>query len=290
MNTKMTRLAIFLASITLLSACASKSANDDKKTIFVSITPLKAIVEELTYGDFTVEVLVPQGSSPESYDPTARQLTEASDAQLLFTTGLITFEQNLVDRIAHKERLINLSEGIELLAGCCTHNHKHSPHKHGIDPHIWTSPRALGTMIGTMHRSIKNLYPDSTKYDKAATRLLEQVAELDARCKASLEAAQVDGFMIYHPAYTYYANDYGIRQIAIEQEGKEPSPRQLTTLVQEARAEGIKSILIQPQYNIEKVMPIAKECGAEVVVTDPLAANIFGEIARVTEIICRSNE
>ena len=128
MKTKMTRLAIFLASITLLSACASKSVSDDKKTIFVSITPLKAIIEELTYGDFTVEVLVPQGSSPESYDPTARQLTEASDAQLLFTTGLITFEQNLVDRIAHKERLINLSEGIELLAGCCTHNHKHSHH------------------------------------------------------------------------------------------------------------------------------------------------------------------
>ena len=96
--------------------------------------------------------------------------------------------------------------------------------------------------------------------------------------------------MIYHPAYTYYAHDYGIRQISVEQDGKEPSPRQLALLVEEVKRHNIKAILLQPQYSIDKVMSLAEECGIEVIVTDPLATDILSEIERVTTIICGVDE
>ena len=92
--------------------------------------------------------------------------------------------------------------------------------------------------------------------------------------------------MIYHPAYTYFARDYSIEQIAIEQEGKEPTPRQLTALVERAKSEGINAIFIQPQYSIDKVRAIAEACDAEVVTTDPLSSDILAEIERITDIIC----
>ncbi len=286
------RLAIFISIITLLCSCKGDNNHTAEKTIFVSITPLKMLVEEITCGDFPVEVLVPEGASPETYDPTARQLTEASQAQLLLSTGLITFEQSLVDRIADKERIVDLSSGITLLAGSCTHNHSHSHmhHTHGIDPHIWTSPRALTTMVRTMHKRVMALYPDSTKYDVAASRLLERIEQLDTRCQESIVASETEAFMIYHPAYTYYAHDYGIRQISVEQDGKEPSPRQLALLVEEVKRHNIKAILLQPQYSIDKVMALAEECGIEVIVTDPLATDILSEIERVTTIICGADE
>jgi zinc transport system substrate-binding protein len=93
--------------------------------------------------------------------------------------------------------------------------------------------------------------------------------------------------MIYHPAYTYYARDYGIQQIAIEHDGKEPSLRQTTELINRAHQYNIRYILRQPQYSEDKVRAIAKDAGAEIIVTDPLAEDIMGEIKRVTDIICR---
>lgn len=281
---KISLIAILSA---LLAGCSGTKTTNTEPTIYVSITPLKMLIEEITCGDFPVEVLVPEGASPETYDPTARQLTEANDAQMLFTTGLITFEQHLAERIANPERVINLSEGIELLSGTCSHSH--CGHKHGIDPHIWTSPRALRQIAKNIHSSVMKHYPDSAKYDTAAENLNMRLLLLDRECCAKLSSCQTKAMMIYHPAYTYYANDYHIEQIAIEQEGKEPSPRQLTELVKKARDKQIHHIFIQPQYNIGKVAALAEECDAEVIVTDPLSADIIAEIERITDIIVENN-
>jgi zinc transport system substrate-binding protein len=130
-------------------------------------------------------------------------------------------------------------------------------------------------------------YPDSVKYTEATGRLLERIDALDTYCAARIKAEGVEAMMIYHPAYTYYARDYGIEQIAIEHDGKEPSLRQTTALIEKAKEHGVKAILRQPQYSEDKVRAIANDAGAEIITTDPLAEDILGEIERVTEIICR---
>ena len=279
----MRKIATLLISILFLVGCGGK-IEDNRKTIFVTITPLQRLVDEITMGDFDVEVIVPKGASPETFEPTPKQVTSFSDAEFIFSTGLIDFEQSLVKRIDGKAELVNLSKDIKLIAGSCSCGNHH--HKHGIDPHIWTSPRALRTMVTNTHDAIIAHYPDSVKYTEATERLLERIAELDNYCASCIETAGVEAIMIYHPAYTYFARDYGIEQIAIEHDGKEPSLRQTTALIERAKEHNIKSILRQPQYSEDKVRAIATDAGAEIVTTDPLSEDILDEIKRVTEIIC----
>ena len=280
----MQKIATFIICALLIVGCTTKS-DSDKKTIFVTITPMQSIIEEITAGDFDIEVIVPKGASPETFEPTPKQVTSFSDAELIFSTGLIDFEQSLIERIGDDAEVVNLSNGIELIAGSCSHgNHKH---KHGVDPHIWTSPRALRTMVTNAHKAIMAHYPDSVKYTEATGRLLERIDALDTYCATRIKAEGVEAMMIYHPAYTYYARDYGIEQIAIEHDGKEPSLRQTTALIEKAKEHGVKAILRQPQYSEDKVRAIANDAGAEIITTDPLAEDILGEIERVTEIICR---
>ncbi len=280
----MQKIATFIICALLIVGCTTKSGSD-KKTIFVTITPMQSIIEEITAGDFDIEVIVPKGASPETFEPTPKQVTSFSDAEYIFSTGLIDFEQSLVERISGDAEVINLSNGIELIAGSCSHgNHQH---RHGVDPHIWTSPRALRTMVTNAHKAIMAHYPDSVKYTEATERLLERINKLDNYCATRIEAEGVEAMMIYHPAYTYYARDYGIEQIAIEHDGKEPSLRQTTALIEKAKEHGVKAILRQPQYSEDKVRAIANDAGAEIITTDPLAEDILDEIERVTEIICR---
>ena len=280
----MQKIATFIICALLIVGCTTKS-DSDKKTIFVTITPMQSIIEEITAGDFDIEVIVPKGASPETFEPTPKQVTSFSDAELIFSTGLIDFEQSLIERIGDVAEVVNLSNGIELIAGSCSHgNHQH---KHGVDPHIWTSPRALRTMVTNAHKAIMAHYPDSVKYTEATGRLLERINKLDNYCATRIKAEGVEAMMIYHPAYTYYARDYGIEQIAIEHDGKEPSLRQTTALIEKAKEHGVKAILRQPQYSEDKVRAIANDADAEIITTDPLAEDILGEIERVTEIICR---
>ena len=280
----MQKIATFIICALLIVGCTTKS-DSDKKTIFVTITPMQSIIEEITAGDFDIEVIVPKGASPETFEPTPKQVTSFSDAELIFSTGLIDFEKSLIERISGDAEVVNLSNGIELIAGSCSHgNHQH---KHGVDPHIWTSPRALRTMVTNAHKAIMAHYPDSVKYTEATGRLLERIDALDTYCATRIKAEGVEAMMIYHPAYTYYARDYGIEQIAIEHDGKEPSLRQTTALIEKAKEHGVKAILRQPQYSEDKVRAIANDAGAEIITTDPLAEDILGEIERVTEIICR---
>ena len=277
----MQRIAIFILSVVLLFGCGSHNSAEDKKTIYVTISPLKSIVEEVVCGDYNVEVLVPKGASPESFEPTMKELMALNGAEYIYSTGLINFEQTLTSSVEYSERIINLSEGIELMEGCCSHGHHH--HKHGIDPHIWTSPRALQTMVRNI---VSSLPADSVKYSVAADKLLNKLSKLDSLCSSSIADSGVDAIMIYHPAFTYYARDYGIEQISIEHDGKEPSPRQLTSLVDKARNHGITKLLIQPQYGKDKLRSMALECDAEIIEVDPLSDDIMAEIERVTMIIC----
>ena len=279
------KIATLLLGLMIIMGCNSHDKDNGKKTIFVTITPIQMLIDEITEGDFNVEVIVPKGASPETFEPSPKQITAMSDAEFIFSTGLIDFERNLTKRIDNGKGIINLSEGVEVMHGSCSHGHHH--HAHGVDPHIWTSPRTLRQMVTNAHDAIIAKYPDSVKYTLATERLLARLDSLDCRCQRMLDAADVEAMIIYHPAYTYYARDYSIEQIAIEHDGKEPSLRQLTELINTAKQHNVDVVLRQPQYNIDKVRPIAEAIDAEIVTTDPLAEDIMAEIERVTAIISK---
>ena len=284
---KRLKYCIPLLAAMLITGCTARPAADDT-TIYVSIPPLKSLVGAIVGDDFPIEVLVPAGASPETFEPTPRQYIAVQRAQWLFQIGLLDFERALSAKIADPERVIDLSAGIELLEGSCSHDHGAGHrHTHGIDPHLWTSPRALQQMATTLFRTIETAYPDSVRYRENYEQLQRDLEALDARTAGRLAASGVRTVFLYHPALTYYVRDYGLEQIAIEQEGKEPSARHLARLIGRAREEGVRRVLYQVQFPRSTVETIAADIGAEAAAFDPLGEDAIANIDTVTELITK---
>jgi zinc transport system substrate-binding protein len=270
--------------------CVEKASEKDENTLTVSILPLKNIIENITGNDFAVTVLVPAGASPETFEPAPSQVAAVYDARLVFTTGLIDFERVLIEKMAaqtDRERFIELSKGIEIINGGHNHDEHSKPHSHaGSDPHIWNSARNLKRMAATVMGRIALLYPDSVKYHVNYKCFTQRLDSLDNNIAESLAKCGAKGFFIYHPALTYYARDYGLEQIAIEHEGKEPTADKLQLLVNEAKTNKIKTIFYQRQFSPSTVRAIAEEIGAKAVEIDPLAEDVIENMSVITKMIC----
>ena len=209
----------------------------------MSILPIRSLVKEIVGEDFRIEVLVPPGASPETFEPTPRQFIGLNEAQLVFNVGLLEFETALLDKIEDRTKIVDLSRGIVRIEGSCAHAGRNgSDHAHGVDPHMWTSPRALQRMAKNAYEAIHARWPDSAKYTANHARLQEELRQLDLRTAEKIARSGIRYFIIYHPALTYYARDYGLRQEAVEADGKEPSAKRLTALIRQARKDGIGRI------------------------------------------------
>lgn len=282
---------LFIFAVLALTACGNRQQPNDSSTLYVSILPLRTLVHDITGEDFRIETLVPPGASPETFEPTPRQFVELNRAQLIFSVGLIDFETTLLSKIDDPAKIVDLSRGIEPIAGSCAHchgeHHGRHNHAHGVDPHIWSSPKSLQIMAKNAYEAIHARYPDSVKYTVNYERLQQKLQELDVRTAEKIARSEVHSFIVYHPALTYYARDYGLRQLAIETDGKEPSAKQLAQLIDEARNEGIRRIFYQRQFPVSTVEIIARDIDAEATEFDPLSEDPIGNIDAITDLIVR---
>ena len=270
-----------------LSACSPQPASQEK-TLYVSILPIRSLVKEIVGEDFRIEVLVLPGASPETFEPTPRQFIGLNEAQLVFNVGLLEFETALLDKIEDRTKIVDLSRGIVRIEGSCAHAGRNgSDHAHGVDPHVWTSPRALQRMAENAYEAIHARWPDSAKYTANHARLQEELRQLDLRTAEKIARSGIRYFIIYHPALTYYARDYGLRQEAVEADGKEPSAKRLTALIRQARKDDIGRILYQSQFPVSVVETIARDIGAECAEIDPLREDAIANIDSITDLIVR---
>ena len=280
----MRKIYITLLIAILCGGCTSRRPADGEP-LYVSILPLRSLVQGIVGDDFDIEVLVPPGASPETFEPTPRQFVGLNKARMVFNVGLIDFETMLLAKVEDQAKVVDLSRGIELITGTCSHGSHGHMHTHGIDPHVWTSPRALQKMAENAYEAIREAYPDSVKYETNYRLLQQELKALDERTAARIAASDVEYFIIYHPALTYYARDYGLRQIAIEADGKEPSAKQLTQLIRQAREDGVRRILYQSQFPASAVEVIARDIDAQYVEVDPLREDVIANIGEITGII-----
>ena len=280
----MRKSTTYVLAAVLLMACTPKQATNEN-TFYVSILPLQGLVEGIVGDDFDVEVLVPAGASPETFEPTPRQFVGLNKAQLIFNVGLIDFETTLLGKIEDQTKVVNLSHGIDLIAGTCSHTSHGHTHAHGVDPHVWTSPKALQQMAANAFEAIRKTYPDSVKYETNYNLLQEKLQALDARTAAKIAQSGMKYFIVYHPALTYYARDYELRQVAIEADGKEPSAKQLTAIIRQAREDGVRSIFYQSQFPASTVEIIARDIDAKYVEIDPLGKDAISNIDTITDLI-----
>lgn len=278
------RIIILVTIALLVESCGQRQAPKETK-FYVSILPLRSLVQGIVGDDFGVEVLVPAGASPETFEPTPKQFIGLNEALIVFNVGLIDFETTLLSKLKDQQKIVDLSRGIELIAGTCSHNHHGQKHAHGIDPHIWTSPKALLQMASNAYEAIHQAFPDSTKYSANYEKLTSELRALDLRTAEKIAANNTKYFIIYHPALTYYARDYGLQQVAIEADGKEPSAKRIGELIRQARKDSVRNIFYQSQFPASTVEVIAGDIGAQSVQIDPLCENIIAGIDEITNSI-----
>lgn len=271
---------------------SSSSANPENKIITASILPVKFIIDKLSNNTLEVNVLVPPGVSPETYEPTPQQMVKFSKSKAIFTIGLIDFEASLTGKLAGRQtEIYQLYKGIELIEGSCSHNHeeKHGFHG-GIDPHIWMSLRCLKVIASNALDALTLLYPsDADIFKHNYSALIAEIDSLDIKIKKLLSVNNVKCFLIYHPVLSYYSVDYGVEQMTVEHEGKEPSVNQLKMLVDNAKAKNVKTLLYQKEFDSTVAEAIAKDIGAELREIEPLSENVLESIYSISRIIASEN-
>lgn len=277
--------AIF--AIYTFSACNNN--NSTSNTISVSIEPLRYITEQIVGDDFQINVLVPPGASPETFEPKPTQMMQVANSQYYINIGLLDFEHNLQNAISKNMpnvKVVELKTGINLIEGDCGHDATEGvhDHNHGIDPHIWTTPKNLKIMARTVCDALTLQYPDSVKYIINYERFAKQLDSLDLQIN-SLFNNRAISFLIYHPALGYLASDYGLTQLSIEDEGKEPSAQHIRDLIQLTESKNIKYIFYQKQFSQSTVEALARESKIEALPIDPLAYDIPYNILEICKLI-----
>ena len=282
MNSKRIKTISFLCALCVLISCSKSKTSE--QGIAVSILPQKYLVERIAGKTYNVTVIVPPGHSPESYDPTFKQLKDISSAFIYFRIGHIPFELSQLNKIASVNpamQIVDTSAGIELLHG--THD-DHSHHHTGVDPHIWLSPKNARIMAANMFEALKVHDPIHTKtFEKNFNELDADIASADRKISASLNELKGKTFLCFHPAWSYFARDYGLKQISIETDGKEPTPADIKKILAEAKKHNIKAIFIQKEFSAEIAQSIATEINAKVVQLDPLAEDLIATMNTICE-------
>ena len=257
---------ILFCALALISSMPGLALAGDSLEIVVSIVPQRWLVEEIGGDRVAVEVLVAPGESPTTYLPTDSQVTHLMQAQVYFRAG-VAFERGLwFDAVRKMGRflMVDLREGIEL---------------RGDDPHIWLSPSLLAIQAGTVAEHLSQLDPNSSQmYEKNLQQLRGRLADLDRQIGELLRPFHGREFFVFHPSWDYFADAYGLHQVAIENSGREPSDQELTVLRATAREAKIKTIFVQPQIHGRGAEAFAGSVGANVEMLDPLAADVAANL------------
>lgn len=231
--------------VCLFTACDSKQPTSRKPTLTVTLEPLRYFTETIAGDKFKVVSMVPKGSSPETYDPTPQQLVNLDKSIAYLRIGYIGFEQAWMDKLttnAPHLKIFDTSKGIDVIqeAG---YNHGDHHHEGGIEPHIWNSARNASVIARNIYAALSELDSANEPYYKHRLDSLQQIiAQTDTEVRDRLQNADTT-FLIYHPALSYFARDYGLKQISIEERGKEPSPAHLKELIETCRRDNARVIL-----------------------------------------------
>lgn len=251
--------------------------------VFVSILPQKYFVERIGGQRVAVSVMVGPGQSPATYEPTPNQLSRLGQARAYFRIG-VEFEDVWMKRIAAINpgmRVIDLRHGIAVRQ---VDQPLGAPATSGgaADPHVWTSPLLVKIMAATIRDTLSELDPaDQVEYGANYQMFARDLDRLDHDIRTMLVGVHRRNFMVFHPAWGYFADTYGLKQIPIETGGKEPGARSLAQVIETGRRERVKVIFVQAQFSRRMAGTIAQALGARVVAVDPLAEDYLDNMRRV---------
>ncbi len=290
------RTILFVTVLFILSvaagACAPRSVSDEPEPaadqplqVTVSILPLAYFVERITGDLVAVNVMVGPGDDAHTYEPKPDQMIALSESALFFSIGM-EYEEAWLPRFEEvnpEMEIINSAKGIERIMETIPDTHDDDDDHDdddendyedelGLDPHVWLTPANGKIIARNIYEALAAANPENeVVFTANYAVLIEEIETLDNRILEILSGISQRNFMVYHPAWGYFADAYDLTQLPIQTGGTDPSASELASLIDLALEEDIRVIFVQPQFSEANARAIAQEIGGEVVKVDPLA-------------------
>ena len=266
------------------SACTPEEEESGKVGVVVTVLPQAEFVENVGGEEVRVTVMVPPGASPHTYEPKPAQMTALAEAEIYAKVGSgVEFELVWMEKLVatnKKLAVVNCSEGVELQEMMAEdENDEDDEHPGRMDPHIWMSPVNARIMVSNICDGLIAVDPESRGYyEQNRDAYLQQLAEIDREMRDGLAGVKNRRFMVYHPAFGYFAREYNLTMIPLEKEGKEPTAAGLAHMIEQARIYDIRVIFAEPQFDPKSAEVIASAIEGRVVLIDPLAKDYIGNL------------
>jgi zinc transport system substrate-binding protein len=278
---------VVISGLLILFLSVAQTAFARPLKVFVSILPQKYFVEKIGGDSVEVAVMVQPGASPATYEPKPRQMVALAKSDVYFAIG-VPFEKTWIPKIVAtnpKMHIVYTQAGIEKRAMKSRHAHQQESkhqyaetepgqnHHTGKDPHVWLSPPLVMQQARNILNGLETLDPTHRAlYQANYKSFIVELVDLDLELKRLFQTtAEHSEFMVFHPSWGYFAQAYGLEQVPIEIEGKEPKPAELKYLIQHGIKIGVQVIFVQPQFSWQAAQTIAHATTAQIVLVDPLA-------------------
>lgn len=259
-------------------------------SVFVSVLPHKMIVERVGADRVKVNVMVGKGFNPAIYQPSPRQIGALADAQIYLTAG-VPFEKSWLPRFKSanpRMQVFELNDGIDVLPVA---GHNHAADGQFMDPHIWTDPLLLIRQALRVRDLLQQKMPaHAQEMELNYQQLKQELEHLDQEIHRQLDGLQQRSFLVFHPAWGYFARRYELQQVAAELDGKEPNARQLARLIEQAQQQGIDRVIIQPQNKAKTARTLAEAINGKIVLADPLAEDYFTSLRDFARLLGAVND
>lgn len=286
--------AIVLVLVITCWTTSPLAAPAAKVRIFVTVPPQAYLAERIGGEAVEVHTLVGKGQDPHTFEPTPRQAAALAGASLFFTVD-IPFEKQLAAKVAASNRnlrIVDSTRGIVRLPLTETHHTAHAKDDHPgneADPHLWLATDNLRIMADNMAGALSTTMPERKELlQKNLASLKQEISTLDKRLTTTLAPHRDKTFYVFHPAFGYFAQAYGLKQKAVEISGKSPTPRQLTALIRQAREDRVRTIFVQPQFDSKSADTVAQAINGAVVPIDPLDKEVLRNLATIAGAIEQS--
>lgn len=284
MNKKIAILIILviIIVISMLFISFKKENGDSKDIVSVAIVPEIEFVRAVAGDDFEIVTMVPPGASPENYEPTPLEKEKFEKSKVYFSMGVPTEENNILPSLSENTRLIKLDEEVRKYYDDLTFENG------GRDPHIWLSPKRVEVMVAKIADTLSELKPENKeKYEENANKYIEELKNVSSEINEILKNKENKKFVVYHPAFAYLADEFGLEMYALEEEGKEATAQSLQEKIDLAKEEGIKYIFYQAEIDGTQAKAYAEEIGGQTMMLSPLAENYIENLKEMANLLAK---
>ncbi len=273
--------------LALFASCSKTEPLSQKPTILVSIAPYKGLVQRVAGDAFDVEAIVPEGANPHAYEPTPRDVQAIARGVLWFQVGE-SFEKKILPVLQEKNSSlvsVDLRKSITLIQ-----NSACKCDESGEDRHIWLSPKNLIFQVKTIQESLSALHPENKElFENNATLLVQELEHLDQKIQKTLAKAPHRSFVVAHPAFGYFCRDYDLKQLSIEFEGKEPTAKYLTQVIETATSLNTTLAVCMPEHPSKGAVVIADKLHLRISTIHPYSCNFLSEMDHLAMLVAEND-